>query len=189
MNSIEPSVFPGVPDGLNLVLSKQLFEASLKLDAMGNDTSVQLSEVYQSLSLCLLVPSSYFELFRSIGEYYDEMHDYWNNEVFIKNGGRLGSSIKFELEKDDSIIDSSILDELDPEAFNLMMGLVFYTQDQDVIKDYSGDNKEKFSILNRVFWAVYMGLFKREYFEKNYATFVVAGTKAKNELQALMNQS
>jgi hypothetical protein len=188
MNSKETHIFPGVPDGLNMVFSKQLFEASLKLDAMGNDTSVQLSEIYQSLSLCLLEPRSYFELFRSIGEYYDEMHHYWNNEVFIKNGGKLGDSLRLKI-TDDIKVDVSILNELDPDAFNLLMGLVSYTQDPDVIKDYSEDNKEKFSILNRVFWSVYIGLFKREYLEKNYATFVVAGTKAKNELQALMNVS
>lgn len=180
--------FPGFPEGFNMIFSRQIFDASLQLENHGSERSKQLCEIYQGLSLSLLAPRAYFDLFMSIGPYYDEMQTFWNKEVYNKNGGVSGSGKTMLIATEDSGLDTSIVDDLPPEPFNLLMGILSFTQDKTAIEGIPGINdeiREQIGIVNRIVCAIYMGSFKESYFAKNLKAFTDAGLQAQKELNQL----
>lgn len=180
--------FPGFPEGFNMIFSKQIFEASLLLEQHNTERSKNLCEIYQGLSLCLLAPRAYFDLFMSIGPYYQEMQTFWNKEVYSKNGGVSGSGEVMMITPEESGVSTSIIDELPAEPFNLLMGILSFTQDKKALNDIPGVNdelKEQMMIFNQVVWAIYMGSFKGSYFDKNLEVFSKAGLQAQKELNSL----
>lgn len=175
--------FPGAPDGFNLVFSKQLFESSQVLSSKENDASQGLSTIYQGLSLCLLAPRAYFDLYMRIGSYYPELADHWSKEVLSKNPTPGGLSLVAITESD---IDHTILNDLEEGPFSVLISLVMFTQDKSVIKNSNTSGpmtEEQMYILNQIVWSIYIGLFKKEYFDRNVRVFTEAYKQAKEELE------
>lgn len=180
--------FPGFPEGFNMIFSRQIFDASIQLENHGSEKSKQLCEIYQGLAVCLLAPRAYFDLFMGIGPYYDEMQTFWNKEVYLKNGGVAGSDKTMLISPEESGLDTSILNDIPAEPFNLLMGILSFTQDKNAIEGIPGINdeiREQISIINRIVWAIYMGSFKESYFAKNLKIFSDAGLQAQKELNSL----
>ena len=180
--------FPGFPEVYNMIFSRQIFDASLQLENHESERSKQLCEIYQGLSVCLLAPRAYFDLFVSIGPYYEEMQNFWNKEVYHKNGGVSGSGEIMLIKTDESGLDTSMIDDLPTEPFNLLMGILAFTQDKNAIEGIHGINdeiREQITIFNQLVWAIYMGCFKESYFAKNLKVFTDAGLQAQKEINAL----
>ncbi len=180
--------FPGFPEGFNMIFSRQIFDASIQLENHGSEKSKQLCEIYQGLAVCLLAPRAYFDLFTNIGPYYKEMQDFWNKEVYQKNGGIPGAGKTMLVDVDDSGVDTSIIDDLPADPFNLLMSILSFSQDKNAIEGIPGINdeiREQMMIFNQIVWAIYMGSFKGDYFVKNLKTFSEAGLQAQKELNAL----
>jgi hypothetical protein len=167
--------FPGAPANINLVMSEQFHEASKKL-AMGNINSRNLANIYKGLSLCLVAPRSYFDLFTEISTYYDEFIAYWNKEIVAKNSGSKGLSM-MDVSKTD--IDTSIIDDMDGQCFTLLMGVLSFTQKEATPQN--GPFGEQMSVLNKIVWAMYIGCFRMDFFNKNVRVFEEAYKRAKVE--------
>jgi hypothetical protein len=175
--------FPGAPDGFNLVFSKQLFESSEVLNSSESDASQGLASIYQGLSLCLLASRAYFDLFMKIGSFYQELSNYWSKEILSKNPSHGGLSLVAITEVD---VDSTIINNLDGASFHVLTALMMFTQDKDIINnpDTSGPmTEEQMTILNQVLWSIYIGLFNKEYFDRNVRVFTEAYKRAKEELE------
>jgi hypothetical protein len=176
--------FPGAPDGFNLVLSKQLFDSSEVLNSCENEASQGLASIYQGLSLCLLASRAYFDLFMKIGTFYPELANHWAKEIIGKiqfQGGGLSL-----VEVTEAGVDSTIINDLNADSFYVLTALIMFTRDESVIKnpDTAGPmTEEQMSILHQVFWAIYIGLFNKEYFDRNVRVFSEACKQAKEELE------
>lgn len=167
--------FPGAPANINLVMSEQFHDFSKKL-AMGNINSRNLANIYKGLSLCLVAPRSYFDLFTEISTYYDDFISYWNKEIVAKNSDSKGLSM-MDVSKTD--IDTSIIDDMDRQCFNLLMGVLSFTQKEATPQN--GPFGEQMSILNKIVWAIYIGCFRQDFFNKNVRVFEEAYKRAKVE--------
>jgi hypothetical protein len=179
--------FPGFPEGFNMIFSRQIFDASLKLENHGSERSKQFCEIYQGLSVCLLAPRAYFDLFIGIGPYYDEMQTFWNESYYINVGVSGSGKVEF-ITSDTSGLDTSIIDDIPADPFNLLMCILSFSQDKNAIEGIPGINdeiREQMMILNQIIWAIYMGSFKDDYFAKNLKVFTDAGLQAQKELNAL----
>jgi hypothetical protein len=118
-----------------------------------------------------------------IGSYYPELADHWSKEVLSKNPTPGGLSLVAITESD---IDRTILNDLEEGPFNVLISLVMFTQDESVIKNPNTSGpmtEEQMYILNQVLWAIYIGLFKKEYFDRNVRVFSEAFKQAKAELE------
>ncbi len=184
---MEARPFPGSPHMFNMIFSKELYNAALELDKHDSQRSKQMAEIYEGLSLCLLAPRAYFDLFMRIGPYYQEMQEFWNHKVYVENGGVLGSKKDMFMEVDKISTDLSIVNDLPAQPFNLLMGLLAFTQDENAINNIphvTDELREQITIFNQMVWAVYMGAFKPDYFDKNLEVFVKSGKEAQKELNA-----
>ena len=184
---MEARPFPGSPHMFNMIFSKELYNAALELDKHDSQRSKQMAEIYEGLSLCLLAPRAYFDLFMRIGPYYQEMQEFWNHKVYVENGGVLGSKKDMFMEVDKISTDLSIVNDLPAQPFNLLMGLLAFTQDETAISNIPHVNdelREQITIFNQMIWAIYMGAFKPDYFAKNLEVVVKSGKEAQRELNA-----
>jgi hypothetical protein len=175
--------FPGAPDGFNLVFSKQLFESSEVLSSNENDASQGLATIYQGLSLCLLASRAYFDLFMKIASYYPELSNYWSKEILSKNPTKGGLSLVAITEAD---VDSTIINDLDMASFHVLTSLVMFTQDKAIINNPNTSGpmtEEQMTVLNQITWAIYIGLFSKEHFDRNVMVFTEAYKQAKEELE------
>lgn len=182
--------FPGSPETFNLIFSRNLFDSSMELEKHGTQRSLQFGEILQGLSLCLLAPRSYFDLFMKIAPYYGELNSFWNNEVYAKNGGTIGSGQTLMVDVDAVGVDTSILNEIHPASFNLVMGLVSFTQDEKAIAGIPGvseEMKEQMMILNQILWAIYMSVFNPSFFDRNVEVFTKIALQAQKEINTDRN--
>jgi hypothetical protein len=183
INNMNARPFPGAPDGFNLVLSKQLSDSSEALNSRDNEASQGLASIYQGLALCLLASRAYFDLFMKIGSYYQELTNHWSKEVLSKNPSPVGLSLVAITKAD---VDTTIINDLDGDSFHVLTSLVMFTQDKAIINnpDTSGPmTEEQMLILNQILWAIYIGLFSKEHFDRNVRVFTEAYKQAKVELE------
>jgi hypothetical protein len=189
---MEQRPFPGAPGSFSLIFSKEFSSVAEKLIESGNERSRMLGETLGSLSVILLTPRPYFDLFMSIGEYYPALQRFWNDEVFAANGGKKGSGeIKMSKAEDvkGGIDMEAMTSDFDPQSFNVLMGTLQFTQDREQIEKISGDDqemKEQMMIMNQIIWAIYMGVFNDEYFSRNHELFTRVGNEAETEVKELL---
>lgn len=188
---MEQRPFPGSPRGFNLVFSQHLSEATDELQKNGTERSLQLADILGALSMCLLSSRSYFDLFIRIGGYYPELQSFWNEEVYKKNGGVIGTGVGKLKDSNEITVDKSIVDQLPPESVNLIGGILSFTQNKDEIDnipDVDDQLREQMLIFNQMIWAIYMGLFNPKFFEKNLETFVTSAKEAEVEIAAMLKE-
>lgn len=182
---MEARPFPGAPENISQVLSKTLFDASLELENHGNERSKKMAQIYEGLSLCLLAPRAYFDLFMKIGPHYQEMQDFWNHKVYMENGGVLGSKKRELINSSDVSADLSIVNDIPADPFNILVGCLSLTQDEESINsipNVSETIKEQIYIFNQILWAVYIGAFKSEFFDIIHSIFSQSIGEAHREL-------
>jgi len=191
---MEQRPFPGAPGSFALIFSKEFRTIAEKLIESDNERSRMLGETLDSLSVILLTPRPYFDLFMSIGEYYPTLQRFWNDEVFAANGGIKGSE-EVKMTKTSDVkggfdMDAKVAD-FDAQSFNVLMGTLQFTQDRDQIEKISGNDpemKEQMMIMNQILWAIYMGVFNDEYFKRNHEVFTKAGNAAEAEVKEALSK-
>lgn len=173
--------FPGTPEFFDLIFAKNLAQASDDLSSHGTEESKKLADIFTSLSMCLLSQRDYFDLMNDVNKYYSDVKKFWDEEVFKANGGKIGSGkIEFKEAEEVNGIDKKLLESLYPPAFNLLMGMLTFTQDRDAISkspDFNEELFEQMSILNRILYTIYIGCFNRGILEKNHRIFVEAKSR------------
>jgi hypothetical protein len=189
---MEQRPFPGAPGSFALIFSKEFSTIAEKLIGSDSERSQMLGETLGSLSVILLTPRPYFDLFMGIGEYYPALQRFWNDEVFVVNGGKRGSG-EVKMTKVDEVkggIDmGAMTSDFDPQSFNTLMGTLQFTQDREQIEKISGSDqemKEQMMIMNQLIWAIYMGVFNDEYFKRNHELFTRIANDAEGEFKELL---
>lgn len=181
--------FPGFPEALNIFISQKIFDCSLDLAGRGNKKSEELSIVYQGLSLALLAPRTYFDLYMNLRKPYPAMMKFWS-EVQKKNAGQainIGSGLPVVEVGDVQGLDLTILDQMAPEAINHLMGMLSMTKKENAKHSpmYDENTEEQFMILNEILWSIYIGLFQEEFFQSNLRIFGQSLEQAQKELDEI----
>ena len=180
--------FPGAPYVFDRIFSKKFFEASLE-GKDGGPKTIQFSETLQGLSLALLAPRSYYDLFTETQKYYPELSVYWNS--VLSNSGKGVQQVSLD-QMEGIGIPSEIVKELPPGAFSLLTGTLAFSQDPKVINDLpqSGEREaEQFRVFNLLLWTIYIGCFKQEFFERNHRVFWGAAQAAQKEAKEMFFSS
>jgi len=173
--------FPGAPEPFVGPFTDTLIEA-IRSSSNG-DLNPRFRVAFDALSLCLVTPRSYFDLYMDVMSIYPRISNVWNDEVFARNGGELGSGKMMTMDVDASIegVDMSIVKQLDSGFVAVLMGMVSFSQDQKILRQMDDTTAEQLSCYNRIVWLLYMSLFRREWFDEVIGVFEQAAKRAKEE--------
>lgn len=180
--------FPGAPEHFVGPFSETLLEAIRSSSNEG--LTSRLRVCFDGLTLCLLTPRSYFDLYMDVMSIYPRISDVWNKEVFEKNGGKLGSGEMMTMGVDELVdgVDMSIVKSIDGGCVAVLMGMVSFSQDPKILRQMDEVTSEQLSCYNRIVWLLYMSLFRKTWFDEVVGIFERGAKRAKEErVQIAMN--
>ena len=173
--------FPGAPEPFVGPFSDTLLEA-IRSSSKG-DLNPRFLVAFDALNLCLFTPRSYFDLYQDVMSIYPRISNVWNDEVFVRNGGELGSGKMMTLDVDASIegVDMSIVKQLDAGFVAVLMGMVSFSQDPKILRKMDETTSEQLSCYNRIVWLLYMSLFRKTWFDEVIGVFERGARRAREE--------
>jgi hypothetical protein len=169
--------FPGPPPLLNKAVSDSLIKAAGLINPDRTKKGEQVQEIFITLSVCLLNPPAYFDLYSSLAPKMEKQFEWWNKNIFYKEGRTPGDpTLIMKDSKEEKEIGK--IDDLGIEGWNLF---VFNIEAiRKVMQKHNGNPLTgSYQILDAILWCIYVGICNPEFFEENYSVIKKVGKKLK----------
>ena len=187
---MKPKPFPGAPlQGGHFFPIKiiQIGGEFLK----GNQKSQIVGKTLKNLGIIMLSPKEYFDLYQGVLDYYKDLSDFWNKEIFQKAGGQIGSGKPVDYEVDCESEISKMIDGIDIQLLNMLFAMIQMTNDKSYLtmlnKGKNPDFLEQCEIFNMLLWTVYMSIFEKKYMYRTEILFDSISKIARKKLKFFMN--
>lgn len=149
-------------------ITEKAYEIGQKLQS-GNQKSKDLGLLLiHSAVLAKVKPTSFIKMCDEISPVYQDLNQFWNQEIFAKMGGVKGSgkfkAIEVEKANEKTGIDmESMVDGIDTEGFNSLQATIPFLKQ---VPAKTPEDFLVFKLFETIFWAVFISTFKEEYIPK-----------------------
>ena len=135
----------------------------------GNEKSKALGLLLiHSAVLAKVKPTTFIKMCDEIAPVYQDLNQFWNEEIFTKMGGVKGSgkfnAIEVEEVNGKTGIDTeTMVDGIAPEGFNSLQAIIPFLKQ---VPAKTPEDFLLFKLFETIFWAVFISTFKEEYIPK-----------------------
>jgi len=169
----KPKLFPGFPKGERGILRVGVIETAKKFANGSGTKTEQVSTILNVLADGLQNESIYENIFRKIHSGYPELSRWWNQEMFQKRGGQMGTGELLMAEVGSDGEADQATKGIDPSGFNLLQLQVIASKfDGPMVRiSTHPDFAEQLNIFNEILWTIQISIFKPGELDKLAAIF------------------
>jgi len=159
---MKQKLFPGFPKGERGILRVGVIETAKKF-ANGNGTKTkQLATILNVLADGLENEAIYQTLHQKINANYAELSRWWNQEMFQKRGGKMGTGELLMADVGSDSEADQATKGIDPAGFHLLQMQLLATKSDGPAARISTHPEfaEQLNIFNQMIWTIHIAIFK-----------------------------
>jgi hypothetical protein len=158
----KPKLFPGFPKGDNGVLRVGVLETSKKFSNGTGTKTKQICTILNVLADGMQNEGIYQTVHQKINANYAELSRWWNQEMFQKRGGQMGTGqlIMTDVSSDGEADEAT--KGIDPNGFYLLQMQLLATKSDGPMARMSTHPEfaEQLNIFNQMLWTIHIAVFK-----------------------------
>jgi hypothetical protein len=158
----KPKLFPGFPKGEGGILRTGITETSKKFSNGTGKKTNQLCTILNVLADGMQNEAIYQTLHQKINDNYEELSRWWNQEMFQKRGGQMGTGQLIMVNVGSDREADEVTKGIDPIGFNLLQAQLLATKSDGPASRISThpEFEEQLNIFNHMLWAIHISIFK-----------------------------
>jgi hypothetical protein len=158
----KPKLFPGFPKGERGILRVGVIETAKKLANGSGTKNNQLVTILNVLADGLENEAIYQTLHQKLNANYGELSRWWNQEMFQKRGGQMGTGQLIMTDVDSDSEAGQATKGIDPTGFHLLQMQLLATKSDGPMARMSTHPEfaEQLNIFNQMLWTIHIAVFK-----------------------------